>query len=286
MSTSRTDTAADTANGPDPAINGYTGQSQSRIIKGSSEGALAEARRIAATINCQAPLPDTQPCGVCTPCRQMSADTWPYWLLVSPMGASDMILMPQIRELLAWLVSKADGGQYKVAVLAEAHRLREDCQNLLLKTLEEPPTHTLILLLTDKPGDLLPTVRSRCQVWTVLDEGHGPDQADIDLAMDVLWALQTDGYRGAFEKAAFVDGSRKKRIHGFLDAMEYVLRNGLVACLAGMDLSGEHFLEALDLVWRAGYLAARNVNTLLVLETLFLKLRKLDIRIPKGGSLY
>src|SRR5262249_54559789 len=52
----------------------------------------------------------------------------------------------------------------KVAVVLDAEKMNDQAQNALLKTLEEPPVKTLIILLADRMGDFLPTVRSRCRL--------------------------------------------------------------------------------------------------------------------------
>lgn len=65
--------------------------------------------------------------------------------------------------LLPWLSDTAFAGGWKVVVLAGADRLTNEAANAFLKMLEEPPPKTLILLLTDAPQALLPTIRSRCQ---------------------------------------------------------------------------------------------------------------------------
>lgn len=67
-------------------------------------------------------------------------------------------------ELIAPAGRKSALGRGKVFVVDEAETMNSSAQNALLKTLEEPYGRTLILLLTDQPGALLPTVRSRCQV--------------------------------------------------------------------------------------------------------------------------
>ena len=67
-------------------------------------------------------------------------------------------------ELIAPASNKSAMGRGKVFIVEEAEKMNATAQNTLLKTLEEPYGRTLILLLTDQPGALLPTVRSRCQV--------------------------------------------------------------------------------------------------------------------------
>lgn len=254
----------------------------SLILQGNDAEALRkEARRLASILNCQDPDPLRRPCGVCASCRRLEAGTYPYWFDIAPQGAANLIRISQIRDLQSMIMSKAGEGQAKVAVLIDAHRMREESQNCLLKTLEEPPQDTLLLLLTNRVQDLLPTVRSRCRILDLGDGGPRPAQTDLDLAADVIQAIREGGYRALFEKAAFVDGSRRKSLPDFLGAMEYLLRDGMVESMGGPDgsgASGADYIEALSRVWRAGYLLERNVNPLLILENLFLQLKRLDIR--------
>jgi hypothetical protein len=272
--------------------------SHALILKGSNPQVLfEEAQGLAAFLNCLEPAPDRRPCGVCAHCRQIGAAVFPYWFTIAPQGAARSIQIRQIRELRAQLLGKAGPGQVKVAALLEAHRMREESQNCLLKTLEEPPEDTVLLLLTDKPQDLLPTIRSRCQVMDFGTAAPPPALTELELALDVVGALGAQGYRAVFDKAAFVDGSRKKRLPEFFAALEFLLRGSLLAQLrpeagagdlaAGLPgrlaADSRSLLEALDQVWQAGYLLERNVNSLLILENLFLRLKRLDIRVAEGG---
>ena len=256
-----------------------TRQKQPLILKGNDPALLlAEARRIAAEMNCTEHDPALRPCGACARCRQIAAGTFPYWLHIGPRGKSATIQIEQIRELILWMMSKAPDGLQRVAVLEDAHRMNEASQNCLLKTLEEPPDGVQMILLTDEPSRLLPTVASRCLAVGVMAGESLPAETELDLVMDVLAAVQTGGYAGAFEKAAFVAGSRKDRLPDFLEAMAYLLRNKLLAETdAARAATGEALIAALEQVWRAGYLLERNVNTLLILENLFLALRRLGV---------
>lgn len=96
--------------------------------------------------------------------------------LIDPSPHPDLIwLQPDgmqyridaVREqLLRPAVYRPYEGGRRVFVIEAAEALREESQNALLKTLEEPPRQTHILLLTSRPEDVLPTVRSRCQPLT------------------------------------------------------------------------------------------------------------------------
>ena len=260
--------------------------SHSVILKGDhNEKLLDKARSMAAALVCQEREPARRPCGMCAGCRQIDSGTYPYWFGLTPQGAANLIRISQIRELQANLGSKAGEGQAKVAVLFDAHRMREESQNCLLKTLEEPPPDTLLLLLTGKPQELLPTVRSRCQVMDLGGGGAVPGRTELELAADVLNDIRARGYSAVFEKAVFVEESRKKALPEFLGALEYLLRGRLAGLMRGPGApgaSGADYIEALKQVWKAGYLLERNVNPLLLLENLFLKLKKLNIRMEEG----
>ena len=263
-----------------------TNYKQSLILKGNDRALLlAEAKRLASFSNCLDPEPASHPCGVCVRCRQIDAGTFPCWFFITPEGKSDTIPIGRIRELQAMLVNKAPEGQCRIAVFQDAHRMHEASQNCLLKTLEEPPAHTLLLLLTGQPQDLLPTVLSRCRVTEVRDEGFVPAQADLELVQDVLSAIQQEGYTAVFKKAAFIHGSRKDRLPDLISALAFSLRESLVEALRlsngrrqepGAGCAG--YQEALEQVWRAGYLLERNVQPLLVLEDLLLSIKRLSIK--------
>lgn len=73
------------------------------------------------------------------------------------------ITVETIRELSSFLSKTAGQGGWRVAVVDTADDLNRNAANALLKSLEEPPQKSVILLLSDQPGRLLPTIRSRCR---------------------------------------------------------------------------------------------------------------------------
>ncbi len=85
------------------------------------------------------------------------------WIrIVRPRMKSRRIGVDEIRDLEQTLHLAAPGGACKVGVITEADRLNDQAANAFLKTLEEPPQNTLLLLLTANPQRLLPTILSRC----------------------------------------------------------------------------------------------------------------------------
>ena len=79
-----------------------------------------------------------------------------------PGSKSRRIVIEQIRTLEHALHMRAENGQRKVAIVQDADRLQPQAANAFLKTLEEPPNESLLLLLTTLPEALLDTIRSRC----------------------------------------------------------------------------------------------------------------------------
>lgn len=111
---------------------------------------------------CQAPAND-QPCGRCHSCELRQAGSHPDFIRVSPEGPGKPIKVDQVRELIDHLHSTAQQGGYRVVVLEPAESLNTSSANALLKILEEPGEDTLLVLISHQPGQLMPTIRSRCQ---------------------------------------------------------------------------------------------------------------------------
>ncbi|MES2995993.1 MAG: hypothetical protein V4733_04195 [Verrucomicrobiota bacterium] len=82
--------------------------------------------------------------------------------VIRPRMKSRRIGVDEIRDLEHTLHLAAPGGARKVGVITEADRMNDQAANAFLKTLEEPPANTLLLLLTVNPQRLLPTILSRC----------------------------------------------------------------------------------------------------------------------------
>ena len=101
-------------------------------------------------------------CGSCISCRKTDDGNHPDTQIVSPSGA--WIRIDQIRELQKRIVYRPLEGVRKVVVLREAERMNLEAANCLLKTLEEPPAESVLILLTTNLDALLPTIRSRCQI--------------------------------------------------------------------------------------------------------------------------
>jgi DNA polymerase-3 subunit delta' len=135
------------------------------------------------------------PCGACRACRRVQAGQHPDLSWMRPLEDSRQIRIEQVRELGAELALTSHGGGYKVGIIAPADALNRFAANALLKTLEEPPAATLLVLVATQPSRLPPTIVSRCQrlrvraparsaasAWLTATRGA----ANWDAALDVL----------------------------------------------------------------------------------------------------
>lgn len=86
----------------------------------------------------------------------------PMCRVIRPSSKVRTITIDAVRSVEPFLTLRAQPHETKLIIIQEADRLSEDSANAFLKTLEEPPPQTLILLITELPGRLLPTILSRC----------------------------------------------------------------------------------------------------------------------------
>jgi DNA polymerase III delta' subunit len=134
-------------------------------------GKATTARALAALYLCHHPK-DTTPCGQCDSCRLLAANNHPDFAVIyrqlrriekKDAAAKDLSIDVIRQYLLAPASLKPALGHGKVFIIEEADLMNAAAQNSLLKTLEEPFGRTLIILLSDQPESLLPTIRSRTQ---------------------------------------------------------------------------------------------------------------------------
>jgi DNA polymerase-3 subunit delta' len=104
-------------------------------------------------------------CGLCRSCRQIDAHIHPDFTVIrpDPEQANPQVKIEQIREIEQHLIYRPLIGNRKICLIDDADRLTIGAANALLKTLEEPPDHSLFLLITSRPSALPVTIRSRCQ---------------------------------------------------------------------------------------------------------------------------
>ena len=122
------------------------------------------ARLLAQALFCEAGEAE-RPCGHCPACKRFLSGNHPDARTVAPKGRS--IGVDDVRELIDYLSRRPYEGGWHVAIIERAEKMTPSAQNALLKTLENPPEDTVFFLLTETPGALLSTVRSRARLVRV-----------------------------------------------------------------------------------------------------------------------
>jgi len=130
-------------------------------------GKTTLARALAQVMLCQVDQVADRPCGQCRACRLIQQDRHPDVRVVSPPAPDRPLSIEQVRELQRDASLSPMEGRARVFIIRELDRATPQAANALLKTLEEPPPHVLLLLTASQREALLPTVVSRCQVLTL-----------------------------------------------------------------------------------------------------------------------
>jgi DNA polymerase III subunit gamma/tau len=168
-------------------------------------GKTSMAKMLAACMNCEHG-PTVEPCGVCESCVAIASATS---LDVIEMDAASNNSVDDIRELRESVQFAPVSGRSKVYILDEAHMLSSQAWNAFLKTLEEPPPHTIFVLATTEAQKVLPTVVDRChrfdfarptveQIGTVITRVAAAES--IEIAPDAV-ALLARHATGSFRDA-------------------------------------------------------------------------------------
>jgi DNA polymerase-3 subunit delta' len=122
------------------------------------------AIELARALLCERTKDSLEACGVCTACILVEAGTHPDFVVAGRPPESAEFPIERMREVCQSFALKSARGRGKVVVIDDADDLNEEAANCFLKTLEEPPPRSLLILLGTSPDRQLPTVRSRCQV--------------------------------------------------------------------------------------------------------------------------
>ncbi len=199
-----------------------------RLISGEAEGAggmthawlftgppgsgrSVAARAFAAGLQCERGIG----CGHCTACDQALSGHHPDVAVIVPEKLS--LGVKEAREIILRSSRAPTLGRWQVTLIEDADRLTPDGTNALLKALEEPPPHSVLLLSAPSIADLLPTVRSRCRlaplrtpppeaVAEVLVRRDG-----VDPAMAAFAARAAQGHIGRAKRLATDEVSRRER---------------------------------------------------------------------------
>lgn len=240
----------------------------------------------------------TEPCGVCPSCRKVISLQHPDLHLIEPDGL--VIKIDQVRELQRSLALRPFEAPRKACIIDRADAMNPAAANALLKTLEEPPGNALLILLTEQPDAVLPTIRSRCQTLRfaplpqeviealLTKEGTDAETARVAASMaggSIARALEIQGEDAIQERSEILDtlfslslteisplfataerlGKDKEKALELLETLTSFLRDLLILAAGGGEIvnSRLHSLLERELGYRnrAGIISALESTT-------------------------
>lgn len=174
----------------------------------SQIGKTTLALALARALNCQAADPPCADDAACAACTKIRRGTHPDVWFIAPTAdqaqhapgqmapeetatrrkriRQDLISIDDVRAMQRGVALAPLEGRWKVVIIAGAEHMTTEAANALLKTLEEPPAHVILVLTTTDAGLLLPTIVSRCQVLPLARLS----QAQVEAALRERWGVE------------------------------------------------------------------------------------------------
>ncbi|MBQ7207541.1 MAG: DNA polymerase III subunit gamma/tau [Lentisphaeria bacterium] len=200
-------------------------------------GKTTLARIFAKAMNCENPQ-NGEPCCKCESCLAIAQDRS---LDVLEVDAASRNSTGDMRELSEDVLTRPVGGKYKIYIIDEVHMLSKPAWNVLLKTVEEPPSHVKFIFATTEVHQVLPTIISRCQRFDLLP-------IPTRLIADRL-RLIADTERVAIRQDA-VDAIARAADGGMRDAQSLLDQMIAFFSQAGDEITGEQVLSLFGLTDR------------------------------------
>ena len=134
------------------------------LVSGSSSlGKMKLAQTFAMALNCEDDAVERRPCLLCRSCISIGKGSDPD-LILARADENGRIKIDSIRQIMRLLALKPYAARYRVAILDDFDQVLPQAQDALLKTLEEPASFAVLILLAQETDRVLPTIRSRAQL--------------------------------------------------------------------------------------------------------------------------
>lgn len=206
-------------------------------------GKRSTALCFAQALNCERTTPNEaiDACGLCRSCQQIEARTHPDFFIIEPDSelATPQIKIEQVREIEQQIMYRPLVGERKICLIDEADRMTIGAANALLKTLEEPPDHSLFLLITSRPAALPATIRSRCQSLRFATPARTQVEAALILKREIppadarLLAIISEGRIG---EALVADAKEARtQLQELLDLVQPQSLQSITSILSGAE---------------------------------------------------
>jgi len=196
-------------------LHGHAGLGKRRLAEWIARGLLCEQSR-----------DHLEACGRCTGCRLAAASSHPDLSITTPEEGKQQLSVDQVRAVSEWLAMTSHQQGWKIAIIDPAQLMTVAAANSLLKTLEEPPARSLLILVASSLQGLPATLRSRCQRLGI------PRPAT---ASALQWIGQATPHPVSAQLLEFTGGAPLKAldIHEAFATLDEEMRSSLADLLAG-----------------------------------------------------
>lgn len=192
------------------------------------------ARILAKTINCFNLSEDIEPCNECESCKSFNENAS---FNIHELDAASNNGVDEIRSLIDQVRFAPQVGKYSIYIIDEVHMLSTSAFNAFLKTLEEPPAHAIFILATTERHKILPTILSRCQVFTF-------NRISVDaIANHLAWVALQEKIEAETEALHVI---AQKADGGLRDALS--MFDQIVSYAGGEKLSYQQTIENLNVL--------------------------------------
>lgn len=195
------------------------------LIEGpAGTGKTDLASAVAALLLCREP--GESACGHCRSCQLLAGSAHPDFFDLQPEEGSEVIKVDQVRHMIGKLDLTTSISERKLAYIHPAETMNINAANALLKSLEEPAGNAVLILVSDDPGRLPVTIRSRCQSMTV-------NQPDAGVVREWLQARYNQPAERVTEALQAAGGS-PLRAARYLESTELDVFSQVRAGLSGL----------------------------------------------------
>lgn len=212
-------------------------------------GKAAFGAALAHLLLCHQPL-EGKPCGRCRSCELIASGHHPDRLFLHPEEPGKPIRVDQVRELTNTLHSTAQQGGYRIMIMEPAEAMNVASANALLKTLEEPGQDTLLILVCHQLGQLMPTIRSRCQriefSLPSVAESRGWLAQKLELSEEEAEKLLAIAQGAPLGAVALKQGDLLELRRNFMSGLADLLRDRTDAISLAQKLYKEELIHLLD----------------------------------------
>lgn len=237
----------------------------------SGDQSFDQALSLAAALFCPQPSAG-EACGHCPVCANVNSRTYPDLRFQHPVREAHRV--ENMRELVAWAGLSPIAGQRKLCIMPQAEKISDDGANTLLKLLEEPSADTTLILLSDQPDALLPTVLSRCQLFLFgQDSSRGEPELPPEMAEAArAWLLSLPTlpvYQVLLDARQYEKDRESQRLYFF------ALLRALMAAARGesqLPMAPAQLLRSASMVESAVEMMGKSINQKLLTDVVYLRL--------------